>query len=103
MNRKAAPYSFYIVDYDDRDKEEYLTVSLRGITYYKEEENEFYTIDKFAQEIERYKQIKQIYFFREYVRVKVMNHWKQIMLRRKFNLKCKYITSHLFSQNMLVQ
>lgn len=32
-----------------------------------------------------------------------MWHWKAIMLRRKFNLKCKYIASHLFSQNPILQ
>ena len=25
------------------------------------------------------------------------------MLRRKFNLKCRYLTSHLFHQNMILQ
>jgi hypothetical protein len=32
-----------------------------------------------------------------------MQHWKSIMLRRKFNLKCRYIVSHLFSQNLMLQ
>jgi len=40
------PYSFYIVDYEERRKEEHLTVSLRGITYYKQDDSEFYTIRK---------------------------------------------------------
>jgi hypothetical protein len=35
--------------------------------------------------------------------MKIMMHWKDKMIRKKFNLKCKYIISHLFSQNLIVQ
>ena len=53
--------------------------------------------------MEQYKQIKRIGFFGEYLKSKVMRHWKERMIRKKFNLKCKYIANHLFSQNMHVQ
>ena len=76
MNRRDQPYSFYIVDYDDRNDAEYLTVSLRGISYYKDDENEFYTIRKFRKEIEVFKKIKRIGFFRNYIREKIIMHWK---------------------------
>lgn len=104
MNRRQLPYSYYIVDYEDRNRAEYLTVSLRGITSFKEgEDSEFYTNKALSKEIAHYKKIKKIPFFNDYLIVKVMWHWKTIMLRRKFNLKCRYIISHLFSQNLIIQ
>lgn len=32
-----------------------------------------------------------------------MQHWKGMMLRRKFNLKCRFIINHLFNQNAIMQ
>ena len=50
MNRRSLPYSYYIVEYENRNRAEYLTVSLRGITGFKEdEEDEFYLIPKLAK------------------------------------------------------
>lgn len=103
MNRKELPYSFYIVDYEDRNREEFLTVSLRGITHYREGEDEFYSIRKFTREIEQFKAVKLIQFFRDYLRTKVLLHWKERMVRKIFNLKCRFLTTHLFSQNTLMQ
>ena len=47
MNRRHLPYSFYIVSYEERNPHEYLTVSLRGISHYKDDHNEFYSIPTF--------------------------------------------------------
>lgn len=30
-------------------------------------------------------------------------HWKDKIIRKIFNLKCKYIINHLFSQNIMIQ
>ena len=35
--------------------------------------------------------------------MKAMTHWKDKMIRKKFNLKCKFLLNNLFSQNMMMQ
>ncbi len=43
MNRATMPYDYYIVEYEQRNMNEYLTVSARGVTFLTDGENEFYT------------------------------------------------------------
>jgi hypothetical protein len=103
MNRGPRPYSFYIVDYDSRNLEEYLTVSLRGVTYHKiedeEAEDEFFTIQALHKDVQRYKVIRHIPFFKNYVIQKALNHWKTSMFRKKFINQCQFLKDNLFSQN----
>lgn len=60
MNRGQLPYSYEIVDYEDVNHDEFLTVSLRGVSIYKDGESEFTTAEKLYREIEVYRKIKKI-------------------------------------------
>ena len=44
------PYSFELVDFENRYSEEYLTVSSRGVTHYIHNEGTFYSLDDWVQE-----------------------------------------------------
>ena len=49
MNRGEMPYSYYIVEYENVNRDEFLTVSLRGVSIYKNEEAEFTTVEKLSR------------------------------------------------------
>lgn len=68
-----------------------------------EGESEFYTLRRFRKEIELYRRLRTVPFFRDYLKAKVTMHWKQHMIRRKLKLKARYLALNLFSQNMPIQ
>jgi dynein heavy chain, axonemal len=46
LNRRAHAYDYKIVDYDKRNKSEYMTISARGITHYIDNVGEFIKIER---------------------------------------------------------
>ena len=84
MNRGELPYSYYIVEYEDRNPNEYLTVSLRGIAEIKGEDEEFFTKKQLQKEIQKYRQVREIGFFKDYIKTKTFKHWGQKTLKKKF-------------------
>lgn len=85
MNRRERPYDYFIVEYEQRNRLEYLTVSIRGITFYSHGESEFYTRDMLLREIKLYNRIRLIGFFDSYCLVKTMKIWKNVMLKFRFD------------------
>jgi len=51
LNRRNHAYDYKIVDYDKRNKNEYMTISARGITHYVENVGDFIKIERWEQEV----------------------------------------------------
>ena len=51
LNRRNHAYDYKIVDYDKRNKKEYMTISARGITHYVDNIGEFIKIERWEQEV----------------------------------------------------
>lgn len=50
LNKCSNPYDFKIVEFDDRNKTEYMTISARGITHFIDDEATFKTIEEWERE-----------------------------------------------------
>jgi endonuclease I len=85
MNRGEMPYEYYIVEYENRNRQEYLTVSKRGVTFHTGGEGDFYTREMLLREIKLYNRIKLIPFYQNYLIVKTLKVWKNAMLKRRFD------------------
>lgn len=46
LNKRDNAYDYEIVEFEDRNIKEYMTISSRGITYYQNEETTFLTIEE---------------------------------------------------------
>jgi len=46
LNRRNHAYDYKIVDYDKRNKDEYMTISARGITHYVDNVGDFIKIER---------------------------------------------------------
>lgn len=51
LNRRKHAYDYKIVDYDKRNKKEYMTISARGITHYIDNVGEFIKIEQWEKEV----------------------------------------------------
>ena len=80
-----------------------MTVSLGGITFFKNGESEFSDIKTLKREVQKYQQVKKIPFFRDYVLTKVFKHWNSNTVSKKFQSQCKFIGANLFNQNVSLQ
>lgn len=85
MNRGQLPYDYQIVEYEQRNRLEYLTVSIRGITFYSYGETDFYTREQLLREIKLYNRVRLIGFFDNYLLVKTIKIWKNAMLKFRFD------------------
>ena len=48
------------MDYDKRNKQEYMTISARGITYYVDNVGEFIKIEQWEKEVKQFDRLGQI-------------------------------------------
>jgi len=50
LNRQTHPYDLKIVDFNEKNKNEYITISARGITHFVQGEAIFQTIEEWERE-----------------------------------------------------
>ena len=50
LNRQTHPYDLKIVDFNEKNKNEYITISARGITHFVQGEAIFQMIDEWERE-----------------------------------------------------
>ena len=60
LNRRNNPYDFKIVEFNERDPIEYMTISSRGITHYIKGVGEFIRIEDWEKEARQYDRLLQI-------------------------------------------
>ncbi len=58
LQRCGQPYDFKVVEFDNKNAEEYMTISARGITHFVEGEGNFLTLDEWEREYTLYKQLR---------------------------------------------
>ena len=81
LNKCWHPYDLKIVEFDQRNPQEYFTISARGITHYINGEQEFMTIEEWERESKMFAQLKEIEFFKIYKIWKSFSLWKKFMRR----------------------
>ena len=91
-------YEFYKCSFDqiNADTDDYLTISSRGITHFVCKETEFLTISEWKNEIESYKMINQISFFRNFRIGKSFFLWRRLVKRTKMVERGSYLSKELF-------
>jgi dynein heavy chain len=85
LNKQSHAYDFKIVDFDERNKQEYMTISARGITHFVGGEATFMTIEEWEREARMFHQLLEISFFKMYKKWKSFSLWKKLM--RRSNMK----------------
>lgn len=78
------PYDFRIVDFVDI-RNEYMTISARGITHFVDDEATFMTIEEWEREAKMFHHLQKIQFFMIYKKWKSFSLWKKLM--RRTNMK----------------
>jgi hypothetical protein len=64
MNR-SGPYEFEIVPFSKMNPNDYMTISIRGVTHYANGELDYQDLSEWQRDQEMYRKIIQIPFFRE--------------------------------------
>ena len=62
-NRKTDFYDYEVVAFDQKNEDDYLTVSKRGVVHYLKGETSFMPILEWEKESQTFKSIKKIQFF----------------------------------------
>uniref|UniRef100_A0A0G4I0U0 Uncharacterized protein n=1 Tax=Chromera velia CCMP2878 TaxID=1169474 RepID=A0A0G4I0U0_9ALVE len=87
MNR-LGPYEYQIVPFSRIREQDYLTISIRGVTHYHQGEVEFITLQEWQHDQELYRKIVNVDFFAKYQMWKMFATWKGVMRDQRFK-KCK--------------
>jgi dynein heavy chain, axonemal len=64
LNKRNHSYDFKIVDFHEKNKDEYMTISSRGITHFIKGEAHFMTIEEWEREAKMFHKILEIKFFK---------------------------------------
>ncbi|EGR31243.1 hypothetical protein IMG5_115030 [Ichthyophthirius multifiliis] len=103
LNRQSNPYDFKIVDFNQRNPREYMTISVRGITHFIDNEAEFKTIEEWERESMMFHKLKQILFFKQYKIWKNFQIWKKLMRRNMMRECSNVLQQQLFAVDRNLQ
>lgn len=95
-NRRDDYYEFEIVPFSDKNEQEYMTVSSRGIVHFIKGEANFMTIAEWEREARIYKKIQDISFFQKYRTWKTFSAWKTLMRRTMIFKTSDFLNRELF-------
>jgi dynein heavy chain len=96
LNRYEHPYDWRIVEFDRRNREEYMTISVRGITKYVDGGIEFQEIGTWERERTTFLKLKRIGFFKTYKMWKTFCVWKRLMRHNIMSECAKLIHLKIF-------
>ena len=96
LNKKGDQYEFEFVNFENRDPDNYLTISSRGVTYFKNGESEFLTLEEWDREHTLYQRLKTINFFKQYKAWKNFSLWKNIRRRNMIKERANFLKNQLF-------
>lgn len=54
LNKRDHAYDYQIVEFEDRNPKEYMTISAKGITYFQNDDATFLTIEEWQREAKLY-------------------------------------------------
>merc|ERR1719191_1519251 len=95
MNR-SGPYEFQIVPFSQINPNDYMTISIRGVTHYSDGELDFQDLSEWQRDQEMYRKIVQIPFFEKYRKWKLFSVWKSIMRSQRVRKCSKTLNQNLF-------
>lgn len=81
--------------YAIKDPNEFMTISARGIVHYIGEEVDYLSLSEWQREARMYKQIKDIFFFKQYRQWKNFSLWKTLMRRTRIHTQRDYLRTKL--------
>uniref|UniRef100_A0A336LHG4 CSON012522 protein n=1 Tax=Culicoides sonorensis TaxID=179676 RepID=A0A336LHG4_CULSO len=90
------PYTLAVVPYSKVNRDEYITMSRHGITYWSATESNFTELDVWMDEFEQYTKLMKINIFKKYRLWKSFKVWLKSIQRRKFNNARQFIAENLF-------
>lgn len=76
MNKRHHFYDFEIVEYGKINKDDYLTVSARGVTLNRQEQVEFFTLKNWLKQVDQFQKLQKISFFKTYRILKHFLIWR---------------------------
>ncbi|CAD8076520.1 unnamed protein product [Paramecium sonneborni] len=97
LNKRDHAYDYEIVEFEDRNVKEYMTISARGITYYQNEEATFLTIEEWQREANLFQDLLKIDFFRKYKLWKNFFLWKRLMRKKILAKNQELMVSNMFT------
>lgn len=89
-------YDFELVSFEEKDKEEYLTISTRGVTHFLHNEAVFLTLQEWEREYTLYKKLLNINFFHKYKKWKHFALWKKLRRRNMMVDREQFLKRELF-------
>merc|ERR550514_71093 len=95
MNR-SGPYEFQIVPFSQINPNDYMTISIRGVTHYAGGQLDFQDLSEWQRDQEMYRKITQIPFFAKYRKWKLFSVWKSVMRNQRVRKCSKTLNSNLF-------
>jgi len=96
MNR-SGPYEFEIVPFSKINPNDYMTISIRGVTHYANGELDYQDLSDWQRDQEMYRKIIQIAFFEKYQRWKLFSVWKSAMRNQRVQKCSRTLNAHLFA------
>lgn len=76
--------------------DDYITLSARGVMHFIKKEAEFMTLAEWMDEVENYKKINDIPFFKNFRKGKSFSLWKSYVKRTKMDERKAYLKKALF-------
>lgn len=81
----TGPYSYEIVPFAGKNRQDYLTLSARGVTHYKEGGDvEFIPLQTWEKDQQKFRKIISINFFASYQKWRMISIWKRVMREVRF-------------------
>ena len=91
-------YEFYMCQFDEivTDVDDYVTISSRGVTHFVAKEAEFLTLSDWVDEVDAYRKIHQIKFFKNFSIGKCYALWKKLVKSTKTMERGSYLGKELY-------
>lgn len=102
MNR-SGPYEFEIVPFSKINPNDYMTISIRGVTHYANGELDYQDLSEWQRDQEMYRKIIKISFFEKYQRWKLFSVWKSAMRNQRVQKCSRTLNAHLFALDMTLR
>ncbi|CAJ1348169.1 unnamed protein product, partial [Effrenium voratum] len=96
MNR-SGPYEFEIVPFSKINPNDYMTISIRGVTHYSNGELDYQDLADWQRDQDMYRKIIEIPFFKKYQRWKLFSVWKSAMRNQRVQKCSRTLNAHLFA------
>ncbi|CAG9317056.1 unnamed protein product [Blepharisma stoltei] len=95
-NRGQDAYDLEFVSFNERNQNEYFTISSRGITHFSHGDISFLTLEEWEREYLMYQKLKKIAFFKQYKLWKDFSLWKNMRRRIMMRERAQFLEQELF-------